>query len=569
MSLAFRLTLTYLLVTLAGLLLLGGSFIALVNTTLSRQNQQELAAQTAIFAGLVAEIAASPAEVQALAPGLADSAAVPPGVTARIFSANGTLLSSQAGLGPFPSRPVRELIDAPFPLPISQVADRRYAAQTVPGDAEPLAVVEFSRSTAAETALLADLRGFLLQAMLLAGLLVLLVSVWLGRSIARPLARLAGYAEKIADGAPAEAGPTSGINEVQRLSTSLTQMAGQLQARLNEARRERARLELVLASISEGVIAINERQQIVFANQAARHLLGVARSDELAPILQAWQLAMPPQQSLDLEIEQAGRILALRINPVLPVAAASDAPAESPVAVLVLRDISRLKELEQARSRFFRSVSHDLRTPLTAIRGTIENLLDSASEHEQPALATLEAEALRLSRLVEELLNPPESGLLVTDERSRIDLAALLEEMSVLQQGRARRAGISIEHHIAEGVAVAGDRDRLKQALLNLLDNALKVTPPGGHIQLSLERVPAVEGPARARLIVADSGPGVPPEERERIWERGVRSDEYGGSGLGLAIVREIAAAHAGRAYVEANQPVGARFVIELPALHS
>lgn len=568
MSLAVRLTLTYLLVTLAGLLLLGGSFIALVNSALSRQNQQELAAQTAIFAGLVAELAASPAEVQALAPGLVDSASVPPGVTARIFAANGTLLSNPAGLGPFPSRPVRELLETPFPLPISQADERRYAAQLVPGAQEPLAVVEFSRSTAAETALLADLRGFLIQATLLAGLLVLLVSVWLGRSIARPLVRLAGYAEAIADGTtPAAVGPVTGINEVQRLSTSLAHMAGQLHERLNEARRERIRLELVLASISEGVIAVDQHQSIVFANQAARLLLGVTWDCELAPILRSWHLAMPPQHSLDLEIEHAQRILALRINPVLPAAAAPVEPAEGPVAVLVLRDISRLKELEQARGRFFRSVSHDLRTPLTAIRGTIENLLDSAPEHEQPALATLETEALRLSRLVEELLNPPESGLLVTDERSRIDLAALLEEMALLQQGRARRAGIRLEHRIAAGAAVAGDRDRLKQALLNLIDNALKVTPPGGHIRLRLERVPITNDSARARLIVADSGPGVPPADRERIWERGVRSDEYGGSGLGLAIVREIAAAHAGHAYVEANQPAGARFVLELPAL--
>ncbi len=568
MSLAFRLTLTYLLVTLAGLLLLGGSFIALVNSALSRQNQQELAAQTAIFAGLVAELAAGPAEVQALAPGLADSAAVPPGVTARIFAANGTLLNSAAGLGPFPSRPVRALLDTPLPLPVSQAADRRYAAQSVPGAQGSLAVVEFSRSTAAETALLADLRRFLIQATLLAGLLVLLVSVWLGRSLARPLVRLTGYAATIADGTTAAAAPDSGINEVRRLSQSLARMAGQLQNRLSAVRRERARLELVLASISEGVIAVNGRQQIVFANQAAHMLLGVTQSAELAPIMDAWQLAVPPPQSLDLEIEQAGRSIALRINPVLPDATAADDRAEDPVAVLVLRDISRLKELEQARSRFFRSVSHDLRTPLTAIRGTIENLLDSAPEHEQPALATLEAEALRLSRLVEELLNPPESGLLVTQERSRIDLAALLQEMALLQQGRARRAGISLDHHIAHGAATVGDRDRLKQALLNLLDNALKVTPPGGHIWLSLERLPATTaGAARARLIVADSGPGVPPEACERIWERGVRSAEYGGSGLGLAIVREIAAAHAGRAYVEANQPTGARFVLELPVL--
>ncbi|MBX0327566.1 HAMP domain-containing histidine kinase [Oscillochloris sp. ZM17-4] len=221
---------------------------------------------------------------------------------------------------------------------------------------------------------------------------------------------------------------------------------------------------------------------------------------------------------------------------------------------------ARIGELEQSRTRFYRSVSHDLRTPLTAISGTLENLIDSAPAEQQPALATLDAEARRLARLVDDLLRPPDDGRMLLSRRAQVHLAPLADEICALLAGRAHRAGVALRCLADDALSVSGDRDRLKQALLNLLDNALRATPPGGSVALTVARADG-----QAQISVADSGPGIPAALRAQIWERGVRGDSPGSSGLGLAIVREIVIAHGGEAYLDADHRPGARIVIELP----
>jgi signal transduction histidine kinase len=221
---------------------------------------------------------------------------------------------------------------------------------------------------------------------------------------------------------------------------------------------------------------------------------------------------------------------------------------------------ARIEELQQARVRLLRNVSHELRTPLTAISGTAENLRDRVPPQHQAALGTIESEAQRLARLVDALLNPPADGLLPV-ERQPIDLAVLVDELCASQQNRARRAGVTLTYGAeVSNLPIRGDRDRLKQAILNLLDNALRATPPGGTIVISL-----AASPDWAELRLRDSGPGVPSTLRERIWERGVSGSE-GGAGLGLAIVREIIAAHGGQALLSEHTP-GAEFVLRLPLL--
>ena len=226
----------------------------------------------------------------------------------------------------------------------------------------------------------------------------------------------------------------------------------------------------------------------------------------------------------------------------------------------------RIGELEQNRARFLRNISHELRTPLTAIRGTVENLRDMDSPTQRLALMTIEEEAARLTRLVDALLSQPAQGAPLLKRRP-VDLVPLVGELYSLQQGRARRAGVELQRSAeVPALVVMGDRDQLKQVLLNLLDNALRNTPPGGHVRTYLS---ADEG--WAELRVADSGPGVPPALREQIWQRGVRGVDLGiagaegGAGLGLAIVREIVAAHGGSAALTDSARQGAEFVIRLP----
>lgn len=469
MSLTLRLALTYLLATLAGMLLLGAGFSALAERYLAGERERELAAQAELYAALLGELAGNPDALPALAAARPGAELLPAGTATRVFSSGGALLAGDPALGPFPSRSALSLLRLPLPLPASQVEGRRYAARPIPGGADTIGVVELSRDEADDTRLLATLRLLTFQAALGAAVVMAVLSRFIARSLARPI-------------------------------LALTERAQQLAATYTQAEPAQA---------ASGTA------------QRARRPRGLGGSNELVAL----------EQSL-AQLDGGLR-----------------------------RNVARIDELEQARARFYRSVSHELRTPLTAIRGALENLADSVPPKQRPALLSLEGEAERLGRLVDDLLRPPDDGRLALAERRPVDLAALAAATVALLTGRARRAGVTLEH---SGVApsVLGDRDRLKQALINLLDNALRATPPGGTVRVHVSRAAGA-----ALVTVEDNGPGVPAELRERIWERGVRGapDTAGSAGLGLAIVREIVVAHGGRAYLEEAREGGARFVLELP----
>lgn len=474
MSLTARLALTYLLLTLAGLLLVGGGFVALAGRYLAGERERELSAQAELYAALLGELAATPAQLQALAQTPPRADMLPAGTAARIFSPAGALIAGDPDLGPFPSRAALPLLRPAIPLPASQVEGRQYAARAIAGPDGPIGVLELSRDTSADARLLRALGGLVLQAALIAALLMAAVSTLVARGIARPILALTRQAGELAttyappgmDAAPPAGGPRPG-RRARRLGGS----------------DEIAALERSLARLDSGLRAY----------------------------------------------------------------------------------VARIGELERARASFYRGVSHELRTPLTAIRGALENLADRAPDEEQRApLLQLEGEVARLSRLVDELLRPPDDGRLTLLARAPVDLAALAEEVAALLGGRARRAGVELRVEAAPAWAM-GDQDRLKQALLNLADNALRVTPPGRAVLLRVEAAPG-----RAAVAVEDEGPGVAPELRRRIWERGSRGGDPatdGSAGLGLAIVGEVAAAHDGRAYLDEAWGPGARFVLELPAL--
>ncbi len=203
--------------------------------------------------------------------------------------------------------------------------------------------------------------------------------------------------------------------------------------------------------------------------------------------------------------------------------------------------ISEVQLLADSRQQFYRAVSHELRTPLTSIIGTAENLDDDALPQQREALDTLQSEARRLQRLVEELLNPRQDGPAPLRRRRTVDLGALAVEAGRVMQPRAERAAITVEVAAEHGLVLSGDPDRLKQALLNLIDNAITWTAPGGRVTVDARR----DGD-HAVLVVRDTGAGVAPELREQVWERGFSAN--GGQGIGLALVREIAEAHGGAA---------------------
>jgi two-component system, OmpR family, sensor kinase len=228
--------------------------------------------------------------------------------------------------------------------------------------------------------------------------------------------------------------------------------------------------------------------------------------------------------------------------------------------------LERLQELFSSQRRFVADVSHELRTPLTAMRGNLELLRRGAARDPaalDESLAAMEREANRLVRLVGDLLllAQAEAGLDIRHEPVALDELVL----EVVRELHPLADGVALAPEIAEQVEALGDRDRLKQALLNVVVNALQHTPAGGYVRVALDRVDG-----HAELRVSDTGEGIVDEDLPRVFDRFYRADKArsrstGGAGLGLAIVKWIAEAHGGSVKATSAPGHGSTFVLELP----
>ena len=223
----------------------------------------------------------------------------------------------------------------------------------------------------------------------------------------------------------------------------------------------------------------------------------------------------------------------------------------------------RLKHLEAARTQFISEISHDLRTPLTAIKGLLVNLLDASGSGEQPSLEIAERETDRLIRLVNQLLDFSrwQGGQLELNRRP-VDVGAIVSAAVTLSEGRARHRNITLSTDVPPSLpTISADPDRLQQVILNLLDNAIKFTPGGGQVTLTVtQREGGALSPSEGEIEVSvqDTGRGMSDEERNRAFEPYYRG-EGGGSGLGLTIARAIVEAHGGRMGIESSVGQGTR----------
>ena len=222
-----------------------------------------------------------------------------------------------------------------------------------------------------------------------------------------------------------------------------------------------------------------------------------------------------------------------------------------------------LERQEQMRRTMLADVAHELRTPLAILQAETESLVDGVSDPTPKALASLHQEAIRLGRLVEDLqtlASAEAAGLSL--ERRLVDLASIAADAADSLAGRFRTTGLDLERTLAPAVVWA-DPHRMRQVVANLLVNAAKFTPPGGRVDLVVRAAAS-----NAYLEVADTGPGVAPDEQDRIFERFFRGDagrKAGGTGIGLTVVKELVHAHGGEIQLRSAPGKGARFVIRLP----
>ncbi|OLB49725.1 MAG: hypothetical protein AUI08_07340 [Gemmatimonadetes bacterium 13_2_20CM_2_65_7] len=461
---------------------------------------------------------------------------------------------------------------------LSASTNERQMYVAVRGGPPGLAVVRVSTTLAIVDAQVHAWQRAVAAAGLVMLLAAALVAWMLAGFLARPLLNITAAARDIATGRAAEF-PDVRVPELANHVDALRAMHHELERRFDDLRREREESRTLLESLSDGVLAADRRGTVVSINAAARRLLGYAPTEPLPPLAELFHDRQ--HRALMREIMAGGVVDRRELDFGDRSVVVSARPFEDGGTLLVLNDVTDVRRLETIRRDFVANVSHELKTPLTAIAGYAETLAaethaSSGGEGESQRFAQVILEnAQRMQRLVDDLLDLSriESGGW-RPEPENVDVEAAAREAWNPFAARAAERGVRFETAVQHSAATAPvDPDALRQIFTNLFDNALRHTQPKGSIRVVAEPAPPRPGKdGRCVLIrVADTGSGVPADHLPRIFERFYRVDpgrsrQEGGTGLGLAIVKHLVEAHGGRVEAESELGRGTTILLYFPS---
>lgn len=411
--------------------------------------------------------------------------------------------------------------------------------------------------------------------------------ILVSRKITIPLARIAREAERYAAFDFSSPIRADGPQEIVTTADALQKMAGALTKRIGQVSRQKQELEAVLSGMNEAVIVLDRNLVITELNSAAarliefspdpplgKSLIQVIRNTELNSFAQS-TLRTGGVSRCSLVIRREGGETHLQVNASTIEALIEGLHGQQKIQrlVLVLNDITTLKRLEQIRKEFVANVSHELKTPITSIKGFVETLLDGAMEEPETArrfLSIVQNQTSRLGNIIEDLLT---LSRLEQSEESRelnfetISLIHTVSEAISICQARGAEKFIDISMECPRELRVLGNSRLIEQALVNLIDNAIKYCPDESVVLVRAEKEPD----GRIVLSVEDNGPGIPRADQARIFERfyrveKARSRDMGGTGLGLAIVKHIMLTHGGSVELQSVPEEGSAFLLRFPA---
>ncbi|MGW8265930.1 MAG: ATP-binding protein [Longimicrobiales bacterium] len=386
----------------------------------------------------------------------------------------------------------------------------------------------------------------------------------LGRGLVRPVSILGRRARSLAAGNFARRVPVGGgVRELGELTGAFNRMTEELHGRFRSLEGERDEMQTLIDCMGEAVLALTEDARILRANQAAIDLLDFPKPINFAPV---GTLVRQPELRSLLEGAVVAPFSAREVTLGDRNLLVSARATEGGGAVVTFVDVTELRRLEAVRRDFVANASHELKTPLTAMRGFAETLLEDELPEDlrREWLTSIRANTLRLQRLVDDLLDLSrlESGGWLA-RKDLVDVAALARDVLGQASPLAQDRGVSLEMR-GEGLAV-GDERGLEQVLRNLLENAIRYTPEGGEVFLEI-----VEDEGTVQVVVRDTGTGIPTAALSRIFERFYRVDPArsraeGGTGLGLAIVRHLVHAMGGEVWAESELGHGTKIFFTLP----
>jgi two-component system, OmpR family, phosphate regulon sensor histidine kinase PhoR len=394
------------------------------------------------------------------------------------------------------------------------------------------------------------------------------------RSLRRRIAQLRVFVEGLVIGSSHLKQPEP-PDELGALADSLGRVAAQVNDLVDKVRLEGARRDAILTGMVEGVLAVDKELRVTFCNAAFATAFG-AHSPVPAGLPVLRLVRDPDFLEMLRTVVSSGESLKRRMHLTgadgrsFEVQAAPLAGASSSGAMAILHDITDLERLERVRKDFVANVSHELRTPLTAIRGYAETLLDGAlddPDHRRRFVEIIQSHAIRLNNIASDLLtlSELESGRPPLAP-GKLSVLGTLEAAMRTVESEATMRKVHLGWGTVEDLQVMGNKIKLEQAFVNLLDNAVKFNRGGGEVWVEASRLPG----GRVAITIADSGIGIPSEDLPRIFERFYRVDkarsrEVGGTGLGLSIVKHVIEQMQGNVSVESQLNKGSRFTVVLP----
>jgi two-component system phosphate regulon sensor histidine kinase PhoR len=421
---------------------------------------------------------------------------------------------------------------------------------------------------------IAEVRWLILRASLVAAGFALGIAYFISRAFTRRVRRIQAYAGELVNAEYSGSLATESDDELGSLARSLRGMADQFRAMLRRLSDESARRQAILASMVEGVLAVDADLRVTFSNDSFARavraaapiangtpLLDVVRDPALLDLLKnVIATGQPSRQRVTLVAAKA-RVFDVQTAPL------DEAPRKG--AIAILHDVTELERLERVRKDFVANVSHELRTPLASIRGYAETLLDGALEdpgNNRKFLEIISKNTFRLEQLALDLLSLSE---LEADREQppaeRVAVAEVARSAMHTVEAEAAARGVNLMLGEIGDCHIMGQARGLEQVFLNLLYNAIKFNRPGGEVWLE-----ARQADGCVRIAVSDTGIGIPSEDLPRIFERfycvnKARSRETGGTGLGLSIVKHTVEKMSGSVRVESQLGKGSVFTVELP----
>ena len=455
---------------------------------------------------------------------------------------------------------------------------RMYLASSVVHGSQLIGYVRTSLPLTVIDKRLSELRWIIFMSTTVATIAALILGLMLSHHIVKPLIVITSVVKNAAQGESAEKLSVLRNDELGDLAKAFNQLIAYSQSRMEMLTTDRNKLSVILSGMVEGVIAVNREERILHMNEAAGKLLQVTPQEtlerpigevvqirELSDILEdAIAKQTDFQRKIELKIASTKRHIEMRASVL------RDGNGELVGAVVVLYDVTKLYQLEAIRRDFVANASHELKTPVTAIRMIVETLIDDetlSSEMQNEFLNRVQNQSLRLSSIINDLLTL--SRIESNNDQIQhapFDMRDCVRSAEALLSPLGKKKNVSMEFNLPDQIVnILGNKQEVSEVVDNLIDNALKYSQQDGHIQVSL-----FKREHSTVLEVSDAGIGIGQKYQQRIFERfyqvdKARSRESGGTGLGLSIVKHIVQAHGGTIEVESSLGEGSTFRVILP----